>query len=172
MKKGNKKKRGKFFGVLEYLPFLIYFVVLAYFLFFSESFGRTEGTQGYQYNLKLFNEITRYLEYHLEIGWKSVFINLGGNVMVLMPFGYFLPLYTRKRAGFLTVLCSAFLLSLTIEVIQLIFRVGIFDVDDIFLNSLGGCIGFFIYRIVHTARAGLLHSTGTHDPANIGQEGS
>ncbi len=32
---------------------------------------------------------------------------------------------------------------------QLLFRVGSFDVDDIFLNTLGGLIGFILYRFLN-----------------------
>ncbi|WP_208587088.1 VanZ family protein [Gracilibacillus suaedae] len=35
-----------------------------------------------------------------------------------------------------------FLLSLTIEIMQLITKLGVFDVDDLILNTLSGYIGF------------------------------
>lgn len=38
------------------------------------------------------------------------------------------------------------LLSLSIEVMQLILRVGVFDIDDIILNTAGGTIGYSIMR--------------------------
>ena len=36
-------------------------------------------------------------------------------------------------------------LSLGVEVMQLLTKVGSFDVDDILLNTVGGVIGFLIY---------------------------
>ena len=30
---------------------------------------------------------------------------------------------------------------------QLILRVGCFDVDDLLLNTVGGCIGYFVYLL-------------------------
>ncbi len=167
MIKNMREKHRKIYRVMEILPFLLYLIVMSYFLFFSESFGRTAGTEGYHYNLKLFNEITRYVEYHSEIGWKSVFINLCGNVMVMIPFGFFLSMHNKRRTGLLFAVCATFLLSLAIELIQLIFCVGIFDVDDIFLNTLGGSIGFLVFQVTRSVSAGLIHSGKTQDPANV-----
>ena len=39
------------------------------------------------------------------------------------------------------------LLSFGIETAQLLTKVGAFDVDDIFLNTLGGCLGYIIFRL-------------------------
>lgn len=39
--------------------------------------------------------------------------------------------------------------SFTIEVIQLIFRIGVFDIDDLFLNTFGGMLGGLGYFICH-----------------------
>ena len=39
----------------------------------------------------------------------------------------------------------AFFISLTIEVIQLLTKVGCFDVDDMILNTLGAALGYGIY---------------------------
>ena len=44
------------------------------------------------------------------------------------------------------------LLSLGVEVMQLITRVGSFDVDDIFLNTLGGVLGYIIFVICNAIR--------------------
>ena len=37
--------------------------------------------------------------------------------------------------------------TLTIEVIQYITKLGVFDVDDIIMNTLGGIIGYCIYYV-------------------------
>lgn len=40
---------------------------------------------------------------------------------------------------------SVFLFSLTIEALQLFFRLGTFQLSDLFYNTLGGLVGGFIY---------------------------
>lgn len=40
------------------------------------------------------------------------------------------------------------LVSILVEIIQVIFRFGIGDIDDIILNSIGGLVGVLIYRLM------------------------
>lgn len=132
--------------------FVIYVIVLFYFLFFSEGLGRTYSERTYHYNLIPFKEIKRFIRYRDILGTQAVLLNLWGNVIAFVPFGVFLPLfYQRCRKGIYTVLYS-FELSLTVEVIQLIFKVGSFDVDDLLLNTAGGMLGFAVYAAVRHFR--------------------
>lgn len=80
--------------------FLIYMILLVYFLFFSESYGRTMKEQEYRYNLQLFQEIRRFWTYRQTLGWKSVCVNLFGNIAAFMPFGFFLPIVLKKLRTF------------------------------------------------------------------------
>ena len=41
-----------------------------------------------------------------------------------------------------------FSFSLLVECTQLVTRVGTFDVDDLMLNTLGGCLGYALHRLV------------------------
>ncbi len=102
----------------------------------------------YRYNLVPFREIRRYIAYRRQIGPWMVFWNLLGNVIGFVPYGALLPAMQKKRMGFWKVALLSFELTLFIEVSQLILRVGSCDVDDMLLNTLGGCIGYGVYRIV------------------------
>ena len=107
--------------------------------------GFTERT--YHYNLMPFKEICRFWVHRQTLGFWSVTMNLVGNVVAFIPFGMFLPwLFGRCRRLSLTVLFS-FEFSLFVEITQLVFKVGSFDVDDLLLNTLGGALGFLGYRI-------------------------
>ena len=35
-----------------------------------------------------------------------------------------------------------------VEIIQLVTKIGSFDVDDLFLNTIGGVLGYFVYKIM------------------------
>ena len=67
----------------------VYYIFNCYGLFFifSEQFGRVPSDT-YHYNLKPFTEIKRYLNYAKEIGSFYVILNLLGNVVCFMPFGF------------------------------------------------------------------------------------
>lgn len=129
--------------------FVLYLILLLYFLFFSEDFGRmpTQHTE-YQYNLTPFKEIMRFILYRREVGFSAFFINVFGNVIAFMPMGFFLPAVTGKELNGVQILLLCFLLSLSVETVQLLTRIGCFDVDDMILNTLGGWLGYLVNRVL------------------------
>lgn len=92
--------------------------------------------------------------------WISL-VNLGGNLYLLMPLGFLLPIITgdnwmtehRLWGGKLShgwsVTFISFSFSLLIEIGQLLMEVGAFDVDDLILNTLGGWIGYRVLLIFY-----------------------
>lgn len=137
---------------LGWVLFVVYLAALVYFMFFAESFGRTEVQKDYAYNLELFREIRRFYQYRERLGMKAVVLNLGGNVIGFMPCGFFLPIVSRRGRKWYNAILLCFGLSLCIEITQLWMRVGSFDVDDLLLNTLGGILGYGCNRIVQRIR--------------------
>ncbi len=125
--------------------FILYILLLSYLLFFSESYGRTMEERHYRYNLELFKEIKRFWKYRETLGWKTVLVNLLGNVIAFVPFGFCLPFFSKIGKSFFGSIFLSALFSFLVESVQLVTKVGAFDVDDIFLNALGGFVGFLIY---------------------------
>ncbi len=72
--------------------------------------------------------------------------NIGGNIVLFIPLGIFIPLIFNKSNK--AVILSGFAISLCFEVFQFIFTIGNSDVDDIILNVLGTIIGFFIFKFI------------------------
>ena len=142
----RKKRKGA--RVLFWILFLVYLLMLEYFLFFAEATGRVFD-HSYQYNLVLFHEIRRFLTYRHTLGFRAVALNLAGNVIAFMPFGFFLPLLMHKMCFFGKTVLLGFEFSLLIEVIQLFSKVGSFDVDDILLNTAGVILGYFCFFLFH-----------------------
>lgn len=130
---------------------VLYIFFLLYFLIFSDWYGRTGVSREYQYNLVLFKEIKRFIEYREELGAFAVFTNLFGNILIFMPFGFFISMASRARGFFMTLFYS-FGLSLCVEVFQLLTKVGSFDVDDLLLNTIGGVLGYILFSICNTIR--------------------
>lgn len=149
----NTTKRQK----LGWVLFILYLCFLAYFMFFSESFGRTDTSRGYQYNLVPFKEISRYFRYYDVIGPLLFLINIVGNVAAFLPFGFFLPIISRRSKKWYNTVMLGFGFSLMLETLQLIFMVGSFDVDDMLLNTLGAAGGYLTYRLIQWMRVKLRH---------------
>ena len=137
----------RFISNLLTVCFICYMILLVYFLFFSEEYGRNEPYTTYQYNLELFREIKRYLMYREQIGMVYFAINLLGNVVVFMPFGFLMPTLTNYKYNVVLISLMSFEFSLLIEIVQLFTKLGSFDVDDLLLNTLGGFSGYILYRL-------------------------
>lgn len=131
--------------------FVLYIFFLLYFLIFSDWYGRTGTSSDYRYNLVLFKEIKRFVEYRKELGAFAVFTNLAGNILIFVPYGFFISMASKSR-GLLMTLFYSFGLSLCVEVFQLLTKVGSFDVDDLLLNTLGGLLGYILFLICNTIR--------------------
>lgn len=141
MKKNRHRKLG-------FVLFCLYLVLLTYFLFFAEEMGRSPDMRAeYAYNLVLFKEIRRFIMYRDILGWRAVIMNIAGNMVAFMPFGFFLPEIWDQVNRWYTTTLLGFVFSLFIETTQLISRVGSFDVDDLLLNTLGALAGYIAFRL-------------------------
>lgn len=76
------------------------------------------------------------------------FKNIAGNVLGFLPLGFLLPFLVFRRFGIPLSILSVIGISSGFEYIQLYTGCGVFDVDDIILNSLGGVIGTFMWGMV------------------------
>ena len=114
-------------------------------------------------NLKPFRTVGNFLdvllrkEYYLE-KWGSVsayayqvrhaVINLGGNVGMFIPLGFFLPgVFAKLRKFWKTLVASAGIVC-AIELLQLFSLLGRCDIDDLILNLIGVAIGYGIFAIL------------------------
>ncbi len=148
MKKAAKKVR--FWGRIL---FVVYLALLIYFLFFSEYFNRNVINDTYRYNLTLFSEISRFWNMRYTYGWSITLINIFGNVVCFLPFGFLLPTISKKRfKNFLSVAIAAAVLSALVEVAQMFSGAGVFDVDDILLNTIGGFLGYIWMKLTRVGK--------------------
>jgi glycopeptide antibiotics resistance protein len=120
------------------LLFIIYILLLYYLLLSTEN-----ASSGM--NFIPFKEITRY-----SIGSKPFFYNVIGNIVLFVPFGYFVSDYLKAKKTHQILIVST-VISLTAELIQ--YKIGrAFDVDDIILNVFGAILGFMCYISVRAIK--------------------
>ena len=76
-----------------------------------------------------------------ETGWLGVQRVL--NAVMFAPFGFLLPVLWRGCRKWSVTTLAGFLLSLTIEILQMFcFRAT--DVDDLLMNTMGALLGYFL----------------------------
>lgn len=115
------------------LFFIIYLLLLYYIVTMQDN---NYGTN----NFTPFKEIFRY-----SITSILFFKNVVGNIFLFVPFGIFSSYYIKNKSFIPTFLLSV-LISFSIEITQsLIGRT--LDIDDVILNTIGGLLGYFIYKI-------------------------
>ena len=119
---------------LMVLGFVIYILCLFHVVTFQDVSWSSS-------NFIPFKEMFRY-----EFGTGLFFKNVLGNMIMFLPFGFFVSYFLnldKIRYVFILSLVS----SLSIETTQMVIG-RVFDVDDIMLNIIGGILGYFIYRII------------------------
>lgn len=77
--------------------------------------------------------------------WRNLILN----ILMFVPFGFLLPVGIRKMRVFWRTYLCGFIVTLGIEVIQLVSGKGIFEWDDILNNTVGTMIGYGIFAIVY-----------------------
>jgi glycopeptide antibiotics resistance protein len=106
------------------------------------NFGGTDG--GHPPNFIPFKTIKPYL-----LGDNLIIAsaNLVGNVALLIPVGILIPFIWRMMT-WKQALLIAVIAGLSIELSQVVLRIGIFDIDDVILNALGVMIGYWLHRLL------------------------
>jgi hypothetical protein len=73
-------------------------------------------------------------------GWaRDVLVYAGGNVLMMVPFAFFL--YLALRRGVILTSLAAMALSISVEILQLPIWSRSSDIDDVILNTAGGVLG-------------------------------
>lgn len=132
-----RKRRGVGREEIAVFPatcFIIYVVIIACITFFSRESGSRMG-------------------FDLEIS-STLGINARNNafvvenVLLFVPFGFLCAWASQRARKMIVNVSYGLLLSLTIELLQLVTGRGFFQIDDIITNVLGTLIGFLIARIM------------------------
>ena len=79
------------------------------------------------------------------------FYNLAGNIVLFIPFGFFIPLLWPKFRGWVIMHVVAFVIPVFIECTQYFIGRSI-DVDDVLLNAIAIVIGFVFYKVLQRVR--------------------
>ena len=106
-------------------------------------------------NLRPGDSIRNYLA---QPALRDTIKQLGGNIVLGMPFGALLPALVPRTRGLLRVMLATAVVMLAVELVQGTLVQGrAFDIDDVILNSTGAVLGYLIIgrrlgRAVHPQR--------------------
>lgn len=134
-----KKNRQKLHNILICLMFALYCVIL-----FAILFRASRPTR--ELNLVPFRTIGDFLT-RFKITRIFIISNLFGNIILFIPMGIYFSLFNQGTKNKRNVLCVC-VISVLVEIVQYTFKMGTGDIDDVILNTLGGWIGVWIYKIL------------------------
>ena len=86
----------------------------------------------------------------LDVLWVVVY-NLGGNIVMFVPLGFFLRTLVPRCRGFWKCMAAVAVIMTLVEVTQLLTLRGFCEVDDLILNLAGAAIGWLCAKNVSGA---------------------
>ena len=124
------------FFILPYTIFLLYLMFLGF------------GREQHEANIvRLLPLVSTILFVQNTTSWESIIINLFGNIIMFIPFG-FLGWLNVKYFSFKRLIVDFLSALIIVEALQYLTRLGVFDIDDLALNSLGVWIGFQMRKFI------------------------
>lgn len=119
----------------------VYTIFLLYMMFFGS--GREASDVSY-IQTEPFITIQKFFT-DTKVSSEDFAVNIIGNIFVFSPFGW-LGLFLRKFNSFIPATFSFLIIISLIESLQYFTGRGVADIDDIFLNTTGMLIGFFLFK--------------------------
>ncbi|MCF6524298.1 VanZ family protein [Streptomyces sp. JJ36] len=118
-------------------------------------------------NLRPGDSIRAYLE---RPGFRDTVKQLGGNIVLGVPFGLLLPVLVPRARGLLRVALVTAVVMVLVELVQGALITGrAFDIDDVLLNTTGALLGYLLLgrrlgRAVHPRRRHWWHRFTRSEP--------
>ena len=78
--------------------------------------------------------------------------NILGNMLLFIPWGFLAPMFFSKVQTLKRLVFSTILISVSAEILQFLFVVGVADIDDVLFNIVGALIGFYIFTFSASER--------------------
>ena len=141
---------------LSILLFALYLILLVWLISFKCNlkvtitdtyylFGNMSWSDKWEFVKESFVALVRRTE------WANIFLDPRQdflNAVVFVPFGLYVSFFAKKHKLIRAVTISL-LVSLLFEGLQLITHIGCFTAIDLVTNTLGGTVGYFVYKLLY-----------------------
>ncbi|MEG0109218.1 MAG: VanZ family protein [Lachnospiraceae bacterium] len=127
---------------LVFIPFIIYMILVCFYTMMNR-----DVTGNMQY------ELTLFWSYRLAwgqgmMGYQEEILN---NIWLFVPLGIMIPIICPQMQKIWKVLLCGLTVSFGIETIQLLFKIGLFEFDDMFNNTIGSGLGYLAFLMIKIA---------------------
>jgi glycopeptide antibiotics resistance protein len=136
------KRDGSLMTLLLYLAFTIYVCALIYITLGNRELGSRNEARWIP-----------FMNILLENGRLNIlgFVLMLLNIVLFIPYGFLITLVLRNVKTlnrFIIASVDSLLLSIGIETVQRITKLGYFEVEDMICNTFGGMVGWFMASII------------------------
>lgn len=85
-----------------------------------------------------------------EWDYSGMYVAVGiiGNILIFLPIGFTLTEHKKARLNKFSIIVVGLILSFVIECIQYIWKLGVFEVDDLIHNMFGTYIGAHLFCVL------------------------
>lgn len=137
---------------VAYLILLVRLIVLKYPPRMTGEILRIWSVDGFIRHLRTANVVPFHTIRRVLFHTRSPFETrtLVYNVIAFVPLGVFLPCLWKQARRWYAVLAAGVMVSLALELVQLITLLGEADVDDLLLNAAGALVGYGLFRTTAT----------------------
>jgi glycopeptide antibiotics resistance protein len=125
----------------------LFILIMVSFWGINNSTLRLGNYNGVSHNLVPFDTIRIYIFNFHSYNFDTWFYNTFGVLLVFIPLGLLLPVVFVNLRTLRNIIFTSVYVSILIEVLQYIALLGVFDIDDIILNTLGTVLGFWLYKV-------------------------
>ena len=139
---------------LYWLGFAVYIIILVKVIFLSIPLEGVKASitsasiDRMSANLKIANFMPlRTISAYTAMYFKPAMKYLAFGILWFIPLGFFIPTLTKHKRFKNTMIIGS-LTIVTLEVLQIITSLGVFDIDDIILNVTGLIMGFMVYKAI------------------------
>ncbi|KAA2243655.1 VanZ family protein [Chitinophaga agrisoli] len=134
---------------LKAVAVVIYGLLLTYIVLWAPVRRRwpIEG----EYRLRLIplkgtlNDLLHPKGHNMLAHWVLFLGNFLGNILLFVPYAFIL-MWVCRITSIRRVVWIGCLTSILLETIQYIYHLGVADVDDVLLNTLGTALGAYLYK--------------------------
>ncbi|MDP4145679.1 MAG: VanZ family protein [Bacillota bacterium] len=137
------QRKNRVFKLILYVSIIMYSCLMIWEVFIGP-YRSYSGIR--RYNLYPFKTIIDFIRNRSNFGFHVLFINLAANIITFIPLGFFMSLILKASSKLKYTFRICVLIVICIELGQFILNVGVLDIDDVILNSIGCAIGITFYN--------------------------
>ncbi|WP_201716898.1 VanZ family protein [Rossellomorea arthrocnemi] len=138
----------KQYAVFILFLFYLFWLMVMSFVGIGTRHLRANNYEGINNNFIPFHTVISYVFEIDHYNFDTWFYNTIGVVIIFMPLGFLLPKVFSNFNTLKSVLYFSLVMSMSIEIVQFLTRLGVLDVDDVILNLAGAAIGYLISKLI------------------------